>query len=271
MTQIPYIFNQLTQWLPRDKFDRLVKQYKGNAYVKDFSCWKHLLVMIWAQLTSRRSLRDIETSLRAHSDKLYRMGMGRHVSRNNIANANAKRDVAIYRGLAQEMMRLATSAKIRDRHLERIAAEFSLNGFFAIDSSTVSLDLARHPWCKPQKGGFGGVKLHTMYDIMREVPRMCLVTGREERDQTFMEDYPYEPGCFYVLDKAYVKTSGMAAIQLRRSRHGRHDNKVYKPVGESGVSVEFAHGDILRRGQERNDAVYDQQFRHTTYDRGTSL
>lgn len=81
--------------------------------------------MVWAQLTSRRSLRDIETSLRAHSDKLYRMGMGRHVSRNNIANANAKRDVAIYRGLAQEMMRLATSAKIRDRHLERIAAEFS--------------------------------------------------------------------------------------------------------------------------------------------------
>lgn len=95
MTQTPYIFNQLVQWLPRDKFDRLVKQYKGNAYVKDFSCWKHLLVMIWAQLTSRRSLRDIETSLRAHSDKLYRMGMGRNISRNNIANANARRDVAI--------------------------------------------------------------------------------------------------------------------------------------------------------------------------------
>lgn len=87
--------------------------------------------------------------------------------------------------------------------------------------------------CKPQKGGFGGVKLHTMYDIMREVPRMCLVTGREERDQTFMEDYPYEPGCFYVLDKAYVKTLGMAAIQkakgffvVRRKR-----NMVYSVVG----------------------------------------
>lgn len=233
MTQTPYIFNQLVQWLPRDKFDRLVKQYKGNAYVKDFSCWKHLLVMIWAQLTSRRSLRDIETSLRAHSDKLYRMGMGRNISRNNIANANARRDVAIYHGLAQEMMRLAASAKIRDKHLGRIASEFSLNGFFAIDSSTVSLDLAGHPWCKPQKGGFGGVKLHTMYDIMREVPRMCLVTGREERDQTFMEDYPYEPGCFYVLDKAYVKTLGMAAIQkakgffvVRRKR-----NMVYSVVG----------------------------------------
>lgn len=234
MAQIPYIFNQLVQWLPRDKFDRLVRQYRGNAYVKDFSCWKHLLVMIWAQLTSRRSLRDIETSLRAHSDKLYRLGMGRHISRNNIANASARRNVAIYRGLAQEMMRMAASSEIRDRLLERIATEFSLNGFFAIDTSTVSLDLRRHPWCKPQIGGFGGVKFHTMYDIMREVPRTCLVTGREERDQTFMEDYPYEPGCFYVLDKAYVKTSGLDAIQraggffvVRRKR-----NMVYSVVRE---------------------------------------
>lgn len=57
----------------------------------------------------------------------------------------------------------------------------------------------------------------------------------------------------------------------RRPRHGRHANKVYKPMGEPGVSVEFAHGDILRQGQERNDAVHDKQFRHTANDRGLSL
>lgn len=84
MTQTPYIFNQLVQLIPRDKFDRIVKRHHGNAYVKGFSCWNHLLVLLWAQLTSRRSLRDIETSLRAHADKLYRLGMGRHISRNNI-------------------------------------------------------------------------------------------------------------------------------------------------------------------------------------------
>lgn len=65
MTQIPYIFNQLHSYLPRDKFDRLVKKYNGNAYIINYTCWNHLLVMMWAQLTSRRSLRDIETSIRA--------------------------------------------------------------------------------------------------------------------------------------------------------------------------------------------------------------
>lgn len=194
-------------------------------------------MMLWAQLTSRRSLRDIEVSLRAHADKLYRMGIGTGISRNNIANANARRDVAIYRELAQIMMERAASVVSRDRMLEDIARRFSLEGFFAVDSSTVSLDIGRHSWCVPQKG-VGGVKLHTLYDVMRKVPRMCLVTGHEERDQTFMEDYPYEEGCFYVMDKAYMKARGLAAVDsakgffiVRRKRNVLYETVSYRSDG----------------------------------------
>ncbi len=206
-----YIFNQLCSFIPKDIFDRLVKKYNGNYHVKHYTCWNHLLVMIWAQLTSRRSLRDIETSLRAHSDKLYRLGVGRRISRNNIANANAKRDVAIYRELAQIMMLRTARLSVRDGTLAKIGEIFRLNGFFAIDSSTVSLELKKFAWSVPQKE-WGGIKLHTMYDLMRNVPRMCLVTGHEERDQTFMEDYTYDPGCFYMFDKMYFKTRGMHKV-----------------------------------------------------------
>ena len=211
MGQIPYIFNQLVSFLPKDHFDRLVKKYNGNAYVKNYSCWNHLLVMIWAQLTGRRSLRDIETSLRAHSDKTYRMGIGVTVCRSNIAKANAVRDVAIFREFSQEMMHRASRMSIKDETLELIARTFHLAGFFAIDSSTVSLKLSRFTWSEPQEGS-GGVKLHTMYDLMRKVPRLCNITGHEERDQTFMEDYVYEPNCFYLLDRIYFKTRGMRRI-----------------------------------------------------------
>lgn len=268
MAQIPYIFNQLVQWIPRDMFDRLVKQYRGNAYVKEYSCWNHLLVMLWAQLTSRHSLRDIETSLRVHADKLYRLGIGRHVSRNNIANANARRDVAIFRELARRMMLMASSVRPCDRMLSDIAEEFTLKGFFAVDSSTVSLDLGRHPWCTPQKG-FGGVKMHTMYDIFRQVPRMCLITGREERDQTFMEDYPYEAGCFYVLDKAYVKTRGLETINgaggffiVRRKR-----NMVYETISGNGPAEDTAVLDdrTIRFTSRWASAGYPHRLRMVTY------
>ena len=211
MAQVPYIFNQLHALLPRDYFEYLVKKHKGNIHLKDYSCWNHLLVMIWAQLTARRSLRDIEASLRAHSDKLYRMGIGHNVSRNNIAYANAKRDVTIFRELAQVMMQRTSTMTFKDETLQIIGKTFRLNGFFAVDSTSVTLDLSRFRWSVPQEE-CGGIKLHTMYDLMRGVPRMCLITGHEERDQTFMEDCPYERECVYVFDKMYFKTKGLSAI-----------------------------------------------------------
>lgn len=211
MTQIPFVFNQLISFVPKDYFEFLVKKYNGNAYIKDYSCWRHLLVMIWAQITNRRSLRDIVTSLRVHSDKTYRMGMGKAVSRSNIAKANAQRDVAIYRELATEMMRRTSRITYRDETLELISHAFGITGFFAIDSSTVSLPLNKFPWSVPQEGT-GGIKLHTMYDLLRNVPVMCLITGHEERDQTFMQDYQYREGCVYVLDRIYFKTAGLHSI-----------------------------------------------------------
>ena len=48
--------------------------------------------MAFAQLTFRESLRDFEACLRAHQDKLYRMGIRGGMARNTLANANQRRD-----------------------------------------------------------------------------------------------------------------------------------------------------------------------------------
>ena len=204
MSQIPYIFNQLIAFLDRDYFDYLVKIYQGNRYVKHYSCWNHLLTMIWAQLTGRKSLRDIELSLRAHSDKTYRMGIGKSVSRSTIAEANASRDVAIFRCMSERMMRNVSDIAVVRTDLEEIFEGLALAGLFAVDSSTVHLPLSKFPWSVPQRNG-GGIKIHTMLDLLRNIPVTCVVTGNEERDQTFMDDYTYTPDCLYLFDKAYVK------------------------------------------------------------------
>jgi IS4 transposase len=41
---------------------------------------------------------------------------------------------------------------------------------------------------------------------------MALLTGHEERDQTFLEDYPFRRGSIYMFDKAYVKTKSLNHI-----------------------------------------------------------
>ena len=139
------------------------------------------------------------------------MGIGKNVSRNTLANANAQREVAVFRELAQRMMERASKTSVKNDELAEIGARFKVNGFFAGDSSTIYLDLERFAWSIPQRGR-GGLKLHTLYDLLRHVPTMALLTGHEERDQTFLEDYPFRKGSIYMFDKAYVKTKSLNHI-----------------------------------------------------------
>lgn len=72
------IFAQLLSFLSKYEFDKCVNRYKGNYRVRTFTCWEQFIVMCFAQLTYRDSLRDIETCLRAMQTKLYHIGLRRH-------------------------------------------------------------------------------------------------------------------------------------------------------------------------------------------------
>ena len=52
------VFSQIIRHLPRYEFNQCVERYQGNRKVHSFSCWEHLLCMLFAQLTYRESLRD---------------------------------------------------------------------------------------------------------------------------------------------------------------------------------------------------------------------
>ena len=69
------VFSQLMDFVPMHEFRRCVNCYDGNRDVKSFSCLDQLLCMMFAQLSYRESLRDIESCLRAMQNKLYHMGM----------------------------------------------------------------------------------------------------------------------------------------------------------------------------------------------------
>ena len=53
MNNDKYVFAQLVEFLNNDKFRRVVTKYGGDHYVKHFTCWNQLLVMMFGQLTNR--------------------------------------------------------------------------------------------------------------------------------------------------------------------------------------------------------------------------
>jgi hypothetical protein len=92
--------------LPLTTFKRCVARYGGEHKVKHFACLDQYLCMAFAQLTWRESLRDIEACLRAHSTKLYHLGIRGNVARNALTNAT-RRDWRIYCDFAQRLIGIA--------------------------------------------------------------------------------------------------------------------------------------------------------------------
>src|SRR5437879_8733566 len=108
------VFSQLIEHLPHKEFQKCVARYRGDHYLKTFSCWDQYLAMAFAQLTYRESLRDIEACLRSMQGKLYHMGFRGNVARSTLADANESRDWRIYADFAQVLISAARPLYVHD-------------------------------------------------------------------------------------------------------------------------------------------------------------
>ncbi|MDF1576257.1 MAG: DUF4372 domain-containing protein, partial [Bacteroidales bacterium] len=61
-----YAFSQLLQFINRYEFEKCVTRYDGDHRTRGLNCWNQFLHLFFGQLTSRNSLRDICTCLKAH-------------------------------------------------------------------------------------------------------------------------------------------------------------------------------------------------------------
>ena len=109
MHQGRYVFTQLVDFLPRKHFEWLVTKYEGNKYVKSFSCWNHLLVLLFGQLSNREGLRDLIVTLTPFKFAFHHLGFGKSVTRSNLSKANEIREVRIFQEFADRMVAIAPS------------------------------------------------------------------------------------------------------------------------------------------------------------------
>ncbi len=204
MNRKKYVFSQLVGYLNFDKFRKIVDKYQGNRYIKNFTCWNQLLVMIFGQLSARVSLRDLINAISAHRSKSYHLGFGKSVTRSNLAKANQNRDYKIFEEFAYYIVSIA-----RNKRVDHI---FKLNGnVYAFDSTTIKLCLDVFWWAKFRKKK-GGVKVHTLYDVETQIPAFFHITMASIHDSKVMEEIPYESGSYYIFDRAYNKFKALYMI-----------------------------------------------------------
>jgi hypothetical protein len=167
--------------------------------------------MLFAQLTNRDSLRDIEICLRGMEGKLYRIGIRGKISRSTLSDANNQRPSAIYRDFCKI---LSTRAQELYKSEEYISE--SLPPAYALDSSWVKVCLELCPWAlfsKSQNTAF--IKLHTLLDLRGAIPTFIAITPANINDFLLIDDIPFLPGSFVVMDKGYFDLSRLGRLNDR--------------------------------------------------------
>lgn len=208
MHQGRYVFTQLVDFLPRKHFEWLVTKYEGNKYVKSFSCWNHLLVLLFGQLSNREGLRDLIVTLTPFKFAFHHLGFGKSVTRSNLSKANEVREVRIFQEFADRMVAIARQKR------DGVKDFFISNKVYAFDSSTISLCLSVYWWTKLHHGK-GGVKLHELYDVKADIPAFSVITDASLHDSKVMDQIPYEKDSFYIFDRAYMVTKMLYLVEAK--------------------------------------------------------
>lgn len=211
MNQGQTVFSQIMSHLPKHSFRKFVNKYNGNYKVRFFSCWEQFLVMSFAQLTYRESLRDIEGCLRAMQHKLYHLGIKSRISRSTLADANENRDWRIYSDFAYMLIDIAKEL-YKDENLFDELEET----IYALDSTTIDLCLTLFPWAKFRKTK-SAIKLHTLLDLQNNIPSYIYITDGLVHDVNILDYLITESGAYYIIDKGYIDFDRLYILNLNNS------------------------------------------------------
>jgi hypothetical protein len=197
MSHVSTVFNQLLQLIPRHDFEKLVREHQGDRYVKNFTCWKQFITLLYAQIKGQDSLRDIVTGLNSQSGKLYHLGMGK-VSRSTLSDANSERDYRVYEGLFYNLLEKCES--LTPGH----GFKFK-NPLYSFDSSSFELCLSVFPWAKYKKTK-GALKLHCLLDHRGCIPSFVAMTEGRLHDVKAARklDLPLLPDSIVAMDRGYL-------------------------------------------------------------------
>jgi putative transposase len=185
---------QVLQSVPRGAFDRIVQRHQADRYSKGFGCWQQLLAMVYVQLSGATSLRQLEAAFNAHPAQHYHLN-ARGVRRSTLADANARREPAVFGELLQLLIAQAGRGVRRERQ----------ELLYLLDATRVPL-------------GDGAIKLHVLLEARSEAIAGASITPGNVNDITQAHKLAIEPGATYVFDRGYCDYDWWHEIDTRQAR-----------------------------------------------------
>ena len=200
------VFHQLLQFVPWDRFDKLVESHGADRRVRRMTTKSQLIALMYGQLAGAQSLREIEQGMSSHAHRLYHLGAAKP-ARSTFADANAKRPAQLFADLFA-VMAMSASASLR---------RFVREAVHLVDATSIRLADVSRTWADYEAHG-ALVKLHVDFDADRSIPANIAITPARINDVCMAHTMPIELGATYVFDLGYYDFSWWARLDAAGCR-----------------------------------------------------
>ena len=237
------IFNQLLMFIDKSEIRKIAKKHDSERYVKKFTTYNHLVVMLFVALEGYSSIREVVLGLLANAHKLSHLGLNYLVKRSTLSEANKRRDSKVFEDIYMTVYKKhsssLTDSQLKYKELKRL---------YIMDSSTISLfkDILKGVGRNPQNGKKkGGIKAHTIIKADENVPCLIRYSEAARHDHMFLQDALKLPsGSIITFDKGYVDYAQYEAFTEKSIWYVTRlkDNALYKARKEFDIPDEADSG-----------------------------
>lgn len=237
------IFNQLLMFIDKSEIRKIAKKHDSERYVKKFTTYNHLVVMLFVALEGYSSIREVVLGLLANAHKLSHLGLNYLVKRSTLSEANKRRDSKVFEDIYMTVYKKhsssLTDSQLKYKELKRL---------YIMDSSTISLfkDILKGVGRNPQNGKKkGGIKAHTIIKADENVPCLIRYSEAARHDHMFLQDALNLPsGSIITFDKGYVDYAQYETFTEKSIWYVTRlkDNALYKARKEFDIPDEADSG-----------------------------
>jgi IS4 transposase len=194
------VFHGVLKYVPWHKLDQSVEKYGADDLSRMLSTKRHVIALLYGQLSGATSLREIVTGMESHETRLYHLG-AKPVKRSTLSDANAQRPWQVFGELCAAMM----------QQMHRGTRRAVKDAVRLIDSTSIRLSSLSKDWATFSADVYGA-KAHIVYDPNADRPVYFAVTRANVNDITAAKAMPIEAGATYAFDLGYYDYSWWAEL-----------------------------------------------------------
>lgn len=230
------IIKQLLKFLDPALINRTAQAWGTDRYYKRFKTYDHLVTMLFAALSGVSSLRELSSVMLACEGKITHLNMQHFPRRSTISDGNANRSSEVFGEIYHRLLK-----RYRGFLSDSSPRKPVVKNLAIIDSTTISLfsDILKGPGRPPINGKKkGGIKMHTMINVLEDVPQLVRFSSAARHDHTFLKQLKLKEGSFVVFDKGYTDYSQYSqwtqdsVYFVTRQK----DNAVWQRAGEYDIA-----------------------------------